>query len=199
MSPLAARPGRNAARQAKKLKEMRHVKNAIRFAERSRKQRQEAIEVLRNAKNLRTNRQRWENDNVYKIRRAALANAKEDWKLGPLRPNRAVGTAKDTYGALNGAMIQKPIVDEEVHKHRNQVRAKRGLDPVFPLIVDDKKYFPIVKGDRVTIIKGREAGKIGYVREIVPKVHDVIVSGLNMVCALCLRLCLPALTPTALH
>jgi large subunit ribosomal protein L24 len=123
----------------------------------------------------------WENEHVKGVRKRALANAKEDWKLGPLRPNRAVGPDAEKYGALTGAQVQKPEIPIKTQKNRNVVREKKGLELEYPLVVDDKKYFPIVKDDRVMILKGKDAGKIGVVREIVDRTHDVIVKDMNMV------------------
>jgi large subunit ribosomal protein L24 len=181
MSPLAVRPGRNAARQAKKLKEIRHVKGAIRWAERARKQRKEISADRFEAKQVVVGRVKWEADNVHRVRREALRNAAEDWKMGPLRPNRAIGAGKDKYGALNVQQVQKPQIPTKFVKQRNELREKRGQELQYPLVVDDEKYFPIVTGDRVTIIKGRDAGRIGKVREVLPRTHEVVVEGLNKV------------------
>jgi large subunit ribosomal protein L24 len=112
-----------------------------------------------------------------------LANAKEDWKLGTLRPNRAIGPDAEKYGALKGAQIQKPEIPVKTQKNRNAVREKKGLELEYPLVVDDKKYFPIVKDDRVVILKGKDAGKIGVVQELVPRTHDVVIKDMNMVCS----------------
>ncbi|KAH6875923.1 KOW motif domain-containing protein [Alternaria rosae] len=180
MSQLVVRPGRNAARQAKKLKEIRKVKNAIQWHERERKKRQALKQENWEFKQAVLGRIRWEHEHVKGVRKRALANAKEDWKLGPLRPNRAVGPDAEKYGALTGVQVQKPEIPIKMQKSRNAVREKKGLELEYPLVVDDKKYFPIVKDDRVVILKGKDAGKIGVVREIVERTHDVIVKGMNM-------------------
>jgi large subunit ribosomal protein L24 len=181
MSQLVVRPGRNAARQAKKLKEIRKVKNAIQWHERERKKRQELKQERWNSKQAVMQRIMWENEEVKGVRKRALANAKEDWKLGPLRPNRAIGPDAEKYGALTGSQVQKPEIPIKTQKNRNAVREKKGLELEYPLVVDDKKYFPIVKDDRVVILKGKDAGKVGVVREIVERTHDVIIKGMNMV------------------
>jgi large subunit ribosomal protein L24 len=123
----------------------------------------------------------WEHEHVKGVRKQALANAKEDWKLGPLRPNRAIGPDAEKYGALKAAQIQKPEIPVKTQKNRNAVREKKGLELEYPLVVDDKKYFPIVKDDRVVILKGKDAGKIGTVQELVPRTHEVVVKDMNMV------------------
>jgi hypothetical protein len=166
MSQLAV-PGRNAARQAKKLKEIRKVKHAIQW------------------------RIMWENEHVHQVRKKALANAKEDWKLGPLRPNRAIGPGADKYGALTGNQMQKPEIPTRTQRNRNETRAKKGLELEYPLVVKargakdkdvGKKYFPIVKDDRVVILKGKDRSKIGVVQEVIERTHEVIIKGLNTVC-----------------
>ncbi|KAG9190703.1 hypothetical protein G6011_08791 [Alternaria panax] len=180
MSQLVIRPGRNAARQAKKLKEIRKVKNAIQWHERERKKRQELKQDRWDSKQAVLQRILWENEHVTRVRKRALANAKEDWKLGPLRPNRAIGPDAEKYGALKGAQIQKPEIPVRTQKNRNAVRERKGLELEYPLVVDDKKYFPIVKDDRVVILKGKDAGKIGVVQELVPRTHDVVIKDMNM-------------------
>jgi len=178
---LVVRPGRNAARQAKKLKEIRKVQNAIQWHERERKKRQGLKQDKWEVKRAILARQGWEQEHVKGVKKQALANAKEDWKLGPLRPNRAVGPDAEKYGALTGAQVQKPEIPIEAQKSRNAFREKKGLELEYPLVVDDKKYFPIVKGDRVVILKGKEAGKVGVVRETMNRSHDVIIKGMNLV------------------
>ncbi|KAI4652291.1 hypothetical protein J4E93_002490 [Alternaria ventricosa] len=180
MSQLVVRPGRNAARQAKKLKEIRKVKNAIQWHERERKKRQEFKQDKWEIKRAILERQRWEREHVKGVRKQALSNAKEDWKLGPLRPNRAAGSDAEKYGAITGVQVQKPEIPIKMQKSRNADREKKGFELEYPLVVDDKKYFPIVKGDRVVILKGKEAGKIGVVRETIARTHDVIIQGMNM-------------------
>ncbi|KAI4612678.1 uncharacterized protein J4E87_010230 [Alternaria ethzedia] len=180
MSQLIVRPGRNAARQAKKLKEIRKVKNAIQWHERERKKRQGLKQDKWEIKRAILARKGWEQERIKGVRKHALANAKEDWKLGPLRPNRAVGPDAEKYGALTGGQVQKPEIPIEAQKSRNAFREKKGLELEYPLVVDDKKYFPIVKGDRVVILKGKEAGKVGVVRETIDRSHDVVIKGMNL-------------------
>lgn len=177
---MVARPGRNAAREAKRLKEIRKVKNAIQWHERERKKRQELAQERWETKQSVIQRIKWENENVKAVRREALRNAKEDWQLGPLRPNRAVGGGAEKYGALTAEKIQKPDISVKIQKNRNEHRARRGIPLEYPLVVDDKKYFPIVKDDRVVILKGKDKGKIGVVQEVVAPTHEVMVKGLNM-------------------
>lgn len=182
MSQLVVRPGRNAARQAKKLKEIRKVKGAIIWHEKERKKRQELKQERWESKQAVLQRIKWENEHIKGVRYQALRNAKEDWKLGPLRPNRAVGEGAEKYGARTDTQIQKPEIPARIQKNRNEFRQKKGLELEYPLVVDDKKYFPIVRDDRVVVLKGRDKGKIGVVEDIMERTHEVVVKGINMVC-----------------
>jgi large subunit ribosomal protein L24 len=185
MSQLVVQPGRNAARQAKKLKEIRHVKHAIQWHEKERKKRQALKQEQWESKQAVIQRIMWENEHIHGVRKKALANAKEDWKLGPLRPNRAIGPGADKYGALTANQMQKPDIPVRTQKNRNDLRARKKMELEYPLVVDDKKYFPIVKNDRVLILQGKDQGKIGVVQEIIDRTHEVIIKGLNMVCTRC--------------
>lgn len=182
MSQLVVRPGRNAARQAKKLKEIRKVKGAIQWHERERKKRQEIKQERWESKQAVIQRIKWENEHVKDVRKLALENAKEDWQLGPLRPNRAIGQGADKYGAMTTMRMQKPEIPTRSVKNRNDFRERKGLQPEYPLVVDDKKYFPIVKDDRVVVLKGKDKGKIGVVQELIGRTHEVIIKDINMVC-----------------
>ncbi|KAH7389509.1 hypothetical protein DE146DRAFT_166020 [Phaeosphaeria sp. MPI-PUGE-AT-0046c] len=179
MSQLVVRPGRNAAREAKRIKDVRKVKGAILWHERERSKRQKVMQQRFETRQAVLQLQRFEHDRV-KARGKALRNAKEDWQLGSLRPNRAIGVAKEKYGALSGEEIQKPEMPLHALKSSNERRVKRGLEAEYPLIVDDKKYFHLAKDDRVVVIRGREMGKIGTIQTVIGRTHQVIVEGLNM-------------------
>ena len=47
--------------------------------------------------------------------------------------------------------------------------------------MDDKKYFPIAKDDRVLVVEGRAKNKIGIVMEVLDRTHQVRLKGINMV------------------
>jgi large subunit ribosomal protein L24 len=181
MAQLIARPGRNAARQAKKAKEIRHVKGAIIWHEKKRLERKAMMKERWEEKQSKMQRKRWEHEQITLVRKKALQNAAEDWRLGPLRPNRAVDVADGKYGVVTPSQIQKPEIPVKVWKKENETREKRGIAPKYPLVVDDKKYFPIVKGDRVVVVKGKDKGKIGNVITTIPRTHECIVQGVNMV------------------
>ncbi|KAF2625623.1 hypothetical protein BU25DRAFT_412658 [Macroventuria anomochaeta] len=180
MVQLIARPGRNAARQAKKAREIRHVKGAIVWHEKKRVARKELMKAQWEAKQTWMQRQKWEHENITQVKRKALRNAVEDWKLGSLRPNRAVNVADGKYAVVVPTQVQKPEIPTKIQARTNEAREKKGCAAEYPLVVDDKKYFPIVKGDRVVVTKGKEKGKIGIVMTVVPRTHEVIVTGINM-------------------
>lgn len=181
MVQLIARPGRNAARQAKKAKEMQHVKGAIVWHEKQRLARKKMMKERYDEKATRDIRRKWEHENITLKKKKALRNAAEDWKLGPLRPNRAVNVADGKYAVVQPGQVQKPEIPTWVQQKVNERKEKKGLAPEYPLVVDDKKYFPIVKGDRVVVLRGKDKGKIGTVLTAVPRTHEFIVQGLNMV------------------
>ena len=182
MAQLIARPGRNAARQAKKAKEIRHVKGAIIWHEKKRLERKQKMKDQFEEKQAKASQLQWKHEQITKVRQKALRNAAEDWKLGPLRPNRAVNVADGKYGVVTPSRIQKPEIPVKIWQKEAEAREKKGLEPAYPLVVDDKKYFPIIKGDRVVVLKGKGKGKIGIVRGIIPRTHQCIVEGVNMVC-----------------
>lgn len=182
MAQLIARPGRNAARQAKKAKEIRHVKGAIAWHEKKRLERKQKMHEQFEEKEARMQRARWHHEQITQVKRKALRNAAEDWKLGSLRPNRAVNVADGKYAAVTPGQIQRPEFPTKIWHKQNEAREKRGIVPAYPLVVDDKKYFPIVKGDRVVVAKGRDKGKIGIVQDVIPRTHELIVRGVNVVC-----------------
>ncbi|KAF1922062.1 hypothetical protein BDU57DRAFT_584989 [Ampelomyces quisqualis] len=179
MSPLVVRPGRNAAREAKRLKEIRKVKGAILWSERERTKRQKRYRERWESTQAFQNRVQWKRDNIIKVREKALENAREDWRLGALRPNRAYGRSAKTYGTLVREQTQKPHIPVHTQKLKNEQLARRGLEPRYPLIVDDKKYFHIVPEDRVVVLRGRERGKIGKVQSVLAPTHEVLLEGLN--------------------
>lgn len=179
MSQAVVLPARNAVREAKRIKDVRKVKGAILWHERERAKKQKMMHERWETRQAKLQMQRFELDRA-KDRKKALRHAKEDWQLGPLRPNRSIGDAKEKYGALRGEEIQKPETPLHALKAKNERRVKLGLEPEYPLIVDDKKYFHLAKDDRVVVIRGREMGKIGTIRTVIDRTHEVMVEGLNM-------------------
>ncbi|KAF9738818.1 hypothetical protein PMIN02_003366 [Paraphaeosphaeria minitans] len=174
----AARPAKTA-RHVAKIRAMRKVKGAIRWHERAREQRQKLVTERHDDKRAFAEVRRWKQENVLAPIRQAKKNLKEDYEMGPLRPNRAFGPGADQYGVMSMQQLRRPIVSAESWARKNEARMAKGLEPEYPLVVDDKKYFPIAPGDRVMVMKGRELGKIGVVEEVIKDSHEVIIKDIN--------------------
>lgn len=169
----------STARQLAKLREIRKVKAAIKWHERARTKRQAIGEARAENKKAFQERQAHYKANITDRIKEARRNLREDYKLGPLRPNRAVGHEAKRYGALDVNGLRRPDIPVKVQESRNKAREAKGLEPEYPLVVDDKKYFHIAKDDRVVVIKGREKGKIGIVSDILAVSHDVSIKDIN--------------------
>lgn len=176
----AARPVKTA-RHLAKIRAIRKVKGAIRWHERAREKRRKVVDERHADRAVYEGLEKWKRDNVVGPIKAAKYNLREDYELGPLRPNRAVGREAESYGVVGMEDWSRPSIPTESQKRRNDVRTARGLDPLYPLVVDDKKFFHIAKDDRVMIMKGREKGKIGVVESIRPESHEVTVKDINKV------------------
>ncbi|KAF2635931.1 hypothetical protein P280DRAFT_473559 [Massarina eburnea CBS 473.64] len=179
MSPASSAAPLRTARALAKQKDIHHVKSAIRWHERQRKARQAVAADAFQSKQARLQRIAWQVSNVKKPIRRALGQAREDWRLGPLRPNRAVGSNSNVYGALTQEEMRRPAVPARVQQNRNEYLAKKGREAEYPLVVDDQKYFPIVRDDRVVVIRGREQGKVGVVQDVIEASHEVVVKDIN--------------------
>lgn len=120
---------------------------------------------MREAKEKQThNRFRKEHVEFQKLvandRRASRAEEKEDHRLGPLKPRRAVGKQElESFGSFDRMRLVPPKVPE---KHRI-------------------RFWNIVQKDRVVILTGRDRHKIGTVKRIDKENNSLIVEGLNMV------------------
>lgn len=176
----AARPAKTA-RQLAKIRDIRKVKGAIRWHERARAKHNRLVKERFDDKAVFNEIRKWRQDNVVAPIREAKRNLREDYELGPLRPNRAVGPEAEKYGALGIEQLRRPPIAVETWKRTNEAREAKGLEPKYPLVVDDKKYFPIAVDDRVMVMKGREQGKIGVVQEVLAESHDVLIEGINKV------------------
>lgn len=186
MSQAAAAPLRTA-KQLQKIKEIKKVKAAIRWHERAREKRHSIAHERWESRQAALARQKWDYQNVKGLKLQALRRARQDWLLGPLRPNRALGDGEEKYGAVGVRYINRPEIPVHTQKHRNEIREKKGEQLVYPLVAtalnsnEERKYFHIAKGDRVVVIKGREKNKIGTVKEISQHNHNVMISGVNKV------------------
>lgn len=95
-------------------------------------------------------------------RRTVRAEEKEDHRLGPLAPRRAVGKEElEAYGSFDQSRIIPPSVPRQFRI----------------------KHWNICEKERVVVLRGPDRHKIGAVKSIDKKNNTVIVEGLNMVCA----------------
>ncbi|KAF2142298.1 uncharacterized protein K452DRAFT_350730 [Aplosporella prunicola CBS 121167] len=83
---------------------------------------------------------------------------REDYELGPLKPRRDVGDNYGLWGTVDPQRLQ-PV----------------KTDPNTRL-----KFAPFAPGDRVAIMRGRDTGKIGEVRDVDDEAQAVHVKGLNL-------------------
>jgi large subunit ribosomal protein L24 len=90
--------------------------------------------------------------------KAARINRAADWDAGNLAARRDVGANATTYGAVHVYDINTP----ELNKDQRP------------------KWFPIVEGDRVVVVKGRDKGRIGDVTELLKEQGTVRVKGVNL-------------------
>jgi large subunit ribosomal protein L24 len=188
MSQLTQAP-LQSAKHLKKLKEIKQVETAIKWHERARKKRQALAGDRYEAKMVAVQKLKWEKRNIIRPKRAVIRKAREDYLLGPLRPNRAFGQYGEKYGLMTSDMLRRPNIPVKVHKQRREIQEKKGWEVEYPLVVGDKKYFPIVEGDRVVVMKGREKGKIGVVSDVIEPSHEVVIQGINTVCGIDMNQC----------
>jgi large subunit ribosomal protein L24 len=91
---------------------------------------------------------------------AARDAQREDWKLGPLAPNRRYGREGEAFGGIDRDAITPLPLPEDL-----QI-----------------KDWNIVEGDRVVILRGLDKGQIGRVKQLHKESNSLSVEGLNMVC-----------------
>jgi large subunit ribosomal protein L24 len=95
----------------------------------------------------------------------------EDWELGPLAPKRDVGLdAGNEYATVSAAFIEPPDME-----NLRTLRRKQGSDAWKD---GNRKYEP---HDRVVVIKGREAGRIGIVKKVKETAGLIHITGINTV------------------
>lgn len=88
----------------------------------------------------------------------ARKRRREDWLLGPLAPRRDVGELREKYGTIDARRTQLPAADPDTKL----------------------ELAPFAEGDRVVLLKGRDKGKIGVVREFDDETQTVRIKNLNM-------------------
>ncbi|KAL0262987.1 hypothetical protein SLS55_001962 [Diplodia seriata] len=89
----------------------------------------------------------------------AKGRRREDWLLGPLAPRRDVGEWREKYATVDSKRTNLPDADPDVVK---------------------TQLAPFAEGDRVVIIKGKDKGKIGELREVDEETRTVRVKDLNL-------------------
>lgn len=92
--------------------------------------------------------------------RDAEARWKEDWMKGPMAPRRDTGEEGKTFGAFTTQAINAPRLPQHLRR----------------------KYINIAPGDRVAILKGKDAGKIGEVSSVDEATEHLSIKGHNTVC-----------------
>lgn len=92
----------------------------------------------------------------------AKMRRREDWLLGPLAPRRDVGEWREKFATIDTRRTQLPDADPDLKKQLS----------------------PFAETDRVVILKGRDKGKIGEIREVDEDSRTVRVKDLNLVCLL---------------
>ena len=170
------------AKALQKIKHIKHVKRAIKFHEASKTRRaavfKERVEIREARVAAQNYEKKWTRGDVKRARH----NHKEDWLLGPLRPNRAVGELAETYGVMTVEQLQFPRVAVAAQREKNKLREKAGLELEWPIVVEDRKLFPIAENDRVVVIRGKAMNTIGIVKDINKDTHRVTLKDSNKVC-----------------
>jgi large subunit ribosomal protein L24 len=172
----------NAAKYARRLKHIRKVKAAIRFQEQAR----ERLMAIKKKKHESKQYLLQADDNfVHEPRRKlkdTLKRAEQDWKLGPLRQNFAVGVDAKLWGVAARKDMQKPTLPEHWFgsADREEKAIAKGVQKLIPEHVR-RDYSPIAVDDRVVVLRGRDAGKIGVVRSVYKNTNSLLVENLNKV------------------
>lgn len=118
------------------------------------------------------------------------ANRREDWILGPLAPNRNVGTSKGTFGTVDTELIQSPLIPKPVMAKPKRV----GYDASDYEGQDKKLAFTgdtivgnVVVGDRVVVVHGPERirGVIGTVQNVDLQREELRIDNVNVVSTHC--------------
>jgi large subunit ribosomal protein L24 len=169
------------AKALQKIKHIKHMRSAIKHHEATRAKKEPIFKERFDGKQARLQEEHYHAKFTRGDVKKAKRNYKEDWALGPLRPNRAVGENAELYGAMEKDQLRWPDVPVPTQRMRNKLREKAGLDPEWPIVIDDRKVYPFVKGDRVVVIRGKEMNKIGIIENINEDAHMVELKDVNKV------------------
>jgi len=136
--------------------------------------------------------------NALQIQRASNKNIKaerkhrrEDWMLGDLAPKRDAGANKGVYGTMDQVLVRGSELPSRVSQgprsagHDLTGGERWGQDEDEDIVPEEwageGQAGNIVSGDRVVVIRGRDEGQIGLVKEVDLPRHEITVEGLNMV------------------
>jgi len=114
------------------------------------------------------------------------AHRREDWILGPLAPNRNVGTNKGTYGTVDVEMIQSPAIPKQVQggpkRPGYDVMEYEGKHKGIAF-TGDTIVGNVVVDDRVVVVHGPERirGIIGDVLSVDYQREELRITNVNVV------------------
>jgi large subunit ribosomal protein L24 len=91
---------------------------------------------------------------------------REDWLLGPLAPDRDVGSARGTYGAVSTLGFARQERPRHIDVERNE---------------GPGHWRNVMVGDRVCCVDGHYKGQVGQVMEVNYDKGTLSVKGVNMV------------------
>lgn len=114
---------------------------------------------------------------------------KEDWKLGPLAPNRDAGRQRGLLATVDVQFATPPRVPSYLTKdpqHRPKIAGYEFHDyEASPALKFKGKTIigNILVGDRVCVIHGDEKikGLVGYVKEVMDEQESVRITNINVV------------------
>ncbi|KAF2018181.1 hypothetical protein BU24DRAFT_491198 [Aaosphaeria arxii CBS 175.79] len=169
----------SSAKAIRKLKHIRQIKYALRLRELERERLAPIKEEKRETKSYILSTMSTKNIKQ-KSAKDARRRAREDFNLGPLRPNRAVGKGASTYGAMNqDEMRLPPIPDHWFGASESLQKRLKGRIPDNVM----RDHLSIVEGDRVVILSGKDKNKVGVVGNVDRSTNSVTVEHSNMIWA----------------
>ncbi|KAF2005017.1 hypothetical protein P154DRAFT_519052 [Amniculicola lignicola CBS 123094] len=162
-------------KQLRKSLAIKKVLTSIRYAERQKRLKAPLLNEQYEHRSYLKQSQRHHDSQALKFVKLARRNAREDWKLGPLRPNRAVGADRERWGVVKQEHFVTPTIPEHSLLERDKWPAARRT------WVTRIENWPIWVDDRVVVIRGREKNKIGKILDIDKERNTVLIKGVNVV------------------
>ncbi|KAJ9607526.1 hypothetical protein H2200_007604 [Cladophialophora chaetospira] len=111
---------------------------------------------------------------------------REDWKLGPLAPNRDTGKQQGFYGTVTNLFYQGPSFPDKLYKGPKSKGSDfvggEGLETEHLEWEGIGNEGNIVEDDRVVVVSGRSdlVGQIGKVKSLAKESKEVTIEGLNL-------------------